>query len=149
MPCRNLPVFQKPLTPPSLAASLWSSENKGQVFSAFLLTPVFDRPDASHPDFLARGWLMYTETGMYFMTFLHCYYLLIYSLHKTDNCFFVCSAHPESCTFPLGKRISPSYSTCSNDQAALGVTELNCPLVVVWEGHYYLHSKVRSFSCVN
>lgn len=88
---------------------------KGQVFSAFLLTPVFDRPDASHPDFLARGRLMYTETGMYFMTFLHCYYLLIYSLHKTDNCFFVCSAHPGSRTFPSGKRISPSYSTCSND----------------------------------
>lgn len=103
---------------------------KGKVFSAFLLTLLFDRPDASDPNFLACGWLMYMETGMYFMTFLHCYYLLIYWLHKTDNSFFVCSAHPGSPTFPSGKRISPSHSTCSNDWAALGVTELNHPLVV-------------------
>lgn len=96
------------------------ARTKGKVFSVFLLTLLFDRPDASDPNFLARGWLMYMETGMYFMTFLHAYYLLLHWLHKTDNSFSVCSAHPGSPTFPSGNRISPSYSTCSNDRADLG-----------------------------
>lgn len=122
---------------------------KGKVFAAFFFPPLlFDRPDASAPNFLARGWLTYVETDTYFMTFLHSYYLLIYRLHETMQkiLFCVCSAHPGSPTLPSGKRISPSYSTRANDRAALGVTELNPSLVVAYEEHYYLHSKVRSSS---